>query len=104
MSTLEIANTILKQLGGSRFQAMTGAKDMLALTEGGLQMGLPRGAAINGINKVQILLDANDTYTVKAFRVNASKGLVEEKGVSEGVYNDCLQATFEALTGLATRL
>lgn len=104
MSNLDIANTILQQLGGRRFLAMTDARDLLALSEGGLQFGLPRGLAMNGINKVQILLDPSDTYTVKALRVSANKGVMEEKGVSTGIYCDDLQATFTELTGLATRL
>ncbi len=57
-----IAKTILEQLGGGRFMAMTGAKNMVAI-ENGLQFDLPRTRHYvkDGINKVQVVLDPSDT-------------------------------------------
>lgn len=98
-----IAETILSQLGGKRFIAMTGASMFLALSEGGLQFSLPRGTH-SGINKMQILLAPNDTYTVKALKCNYRKYTFEEIHVSENVYFDSLEDVFTRMTGLYTRL
>ena len=98
--TLTVAQTILEQLGGRRFQLMTGAKGFLATANGGLRFSLPRGFAKDGITLVQVDLTDLDLYNVQGFN---AKG--EPRGVgSDGVYNDQLQAAFTRLTGLETRL
>lgn len=104
-----IANTLLDQLGGGRFIAMTGASNFLALsadqdTMGGLQFCLPRDLAKDGINKVRIFLELSDTYKVEALAVNYRSHDFEVKGSCEGVYDDMLEAVFSDLTGLATRI
>lgn len=104
-----IANTLLAQLGGRRFIAMTGASNFLALsadqhTMGGLQFSLPRGLAKDGINKVRIFLEFSDTYKIEALAVNYRSHDFEVKGSCEGVYDDMLDAVFSDLTGLATRI
>lgn len=103
----EIAKTILQQLGGNRFRAMTGAKDFMAL-ESGLAFRIPgQGVAKDGINKVQVVLDPSDTYTVKAFRIwKRRRGPIYPKLIGEhsGVYNVNLAAVFTDLTGLETHL
>lgn len=103
--SLAIAREILRQLGGRMFLMMTGSKQLLAL-KSGLQFTV--GENENGVNRIQVILDADDTYTVKAsqVRVNRRTGVVKEepKGEEEGVYNDSLQAVFTRLTGLYTRL
>ena len=108
---VQIANTMLLQLGGQPFCYMTGAKDLIALTAsekeehlGGLQFGLPRGLAKKGINKVRILLLPSDTYRVEALKVNARSLTFEVMGEAEGVYGDQLAEVFRDLTGLATSL
>ena len=103
---IQIANTIIQQLGGNRFRAMTGAKNFMAL-ESGLAFGIPgQGFAKHGINKLHFILDASDTYTVRAFRIRRSKGVPTVKTVDEqtGVYNDMLPAVFTEMTGLETHL
>ena len=57
-------------MGGNRFAVMTGAKNMVAI-ENGLQFDLPKkpGYVRDGINKMQIILDASDTYTVRALKM-----------------------------------
>lgn len=47
---MEIAKTILSQLGGNRFITMTSAKHFVGLTEPGLQFDLPTDTG--AINKV----------------------------------------------------
>lgn len=60
-----VARTILAQLGGNRFIAMTGAKNFTHAEDGlgRLAFKLPRKAK-DGINYVAIRLETNDTYTV----------------------------------------
>ena len=99
-----IAKTILEQLGGSHFTMMTAAKNFLAM-ESGLAFAIPgKGFAKDGINELHVILDASDTYTVRAFRVRRSKGIPNATLISEhsGVYNDNLQSVFTGLTGLDT--
>lgn len=94
------AQTILEQLGGSRFVAMTGARNLLA-TDKGLQFKIGRGAT-NKATNVRVTLDASDTYTVEFFAV---RGLDVRK-VSEHalVYADGLRRLFTAETGMQTGL
>lgn len=98
-----IAETILAQLGGTRFTMMTGASQFVAI-DGGLQFSLPRGFAKDRINKVQIFLEPSDTYTVKALYCNHHKRTFEEVCVTENVYCDALRAVFTRMTGLDTHL
>lgn len=108
---MEIANTILEQLGGNKFIAMTGSKNFVA--DGNtLRMTLTRN--ISKANRLHITLNADDTYTMRFFKYTAprfnSKTLVftDEKvkdiKVVEGVYCDMLRDIFERTTGLYTSL
>jgi len=95
----QIAQTILDQLGGNRFAAMTGAKNFVAI-ENGITMKLGRSAS--GITHMTVMLDASDTYTVRFQRVHGVK--VTEKGTTEGVYAEMLRDIFESATGMFTSL
>jgi len=98
---LTISKTILAQLGGRRFIAMTGARDFIGGTDY-LMFRLPRGLAKNGINKVKITLDWTDTYIVEAMRLGPVACEILEK--VDFVYADALQSVFTSLTGLDTHL
>ncbi|MCG9780470.1 hypothetical protein [Photobacterium damselae] len=100
-----IAKTILEQLGGGRFLAMTGAKNLVAI-ESGLQFDLPRTRHYvkDGINKVQIILNPSDTYTVRGLKWMPRKYEFKELANQPGVYGDTLQSVFTGITGLDTRL
>jgi hypothetical protein len=102
-TNLEIANTILEQLGGGRFAAMTGAKNFAAV-ESGVRFKLPAkpGWIKNGINMVTIRLTPSDTYTVEYGKLRGTKYTVI--ATSEDVYCDTLQADFLDATGLFTSL
>lgn len=66
-----VAQTILAQLGGRRFIAMTGARNLLA-TDTGLQCKLGSGAQ-NGITHLRIDLDRGlDLYNVTFLRVRGT--------------------------------
>ena len=97
----ELAGIILSQLGGMRFKAMTGAKNLMA-TKAGLRVSLPRNFAKNGINIVCIELTPYDDYTVKFYRYDSrdlSCTCIKER---ESVYCDQLQDVFTEETGLYT--
>jgi len=100
-TTIQVAKTILAQLGGGqRLNVMIGARDVLALPSGGVQFTHMRG--IRGANKLCIELDQNDTYTVQFWKI---RGLDCTK-LSEvsGVYADSLARVVEWGTGLALHL
>ena len=107
MADLTVAKTILEQLGGNRFRAMTGAKNFLG-ADYSLTFSLPGGGGFTkgGINKVVIELTPMDVYTVTFYRMRRSKGTLLAKVVSkfEDVYCDGLRSLFERETGLATSL
>jgi hypothetical protein len=98
-----IAQTILSQLGGNRFCAMTGAKNLL---NGGdyLQFDLGRGA-LNKATKCRVLLTADDLYTVTFYKWNRKELTMDVVGNEyEGIPADKLQTFFTIATGFATRL
>ncbi|WP_241190963.1 hypothetical protein, partial [Enterobacter asburiae] len=103
MTSIEIANTILSQLGGNRFTVMTGAKNYMAL-KSGLQLDLPKKAHYvkNGISRLWIELTPADTYTIKAWKIRGMNAQLVD--TIENVYCDELQSTFTELTGLDTHL
>lgn len=99
MDTL-VARTIIDQLGGGRFQAMTGARAFVA-RENGVSFRFPRGP-LSGANVCRITLNAFDTYDVEFIAMRGVDSAV--KAYREGVYADGLQQTFTAITGKATSL
>lgn len=98
---MNVAETILSQLGGRRFAVMTGAKQFV----GGdrlLQFGLPARAAKAGINKVRVTLDPSDTYSLAFYKVRGMD--VQPVDERSGVYADDLRRVFRDVTGLDTHL
>lgn len=93
----QIANTILAQLGGAQFQAMTGAHSFVA-RDSGLTFLLPG----RKINHIEVTLTPDDLYDITYRRVSGA----EIKVVAEQtlVYADALTACFEAATGLRCSL
>ncbi len=115
MNAKEIGQTILQQLGGNHFVAMTGAKDLCFLPAtldhlGGLRLTVGKGGGFNdtGINRVEITLDGSDTYKMNFLKVR--KGFVRKGKFYDGsiaiisevkdVYCDQLQDIFEQKTNL----
>lgn len=97
MSDRAIAQTILSQLGGNRFIAMTGAK-MFVADKNALIFRIPRA---NKVVCVRIQLDPSDTYTMKFFAKDGPVGLKEVKTFTD-IYSDMLQDCFTRVTGLYT--
>ncbi len=94
-----VAKEILTQLGGNKFIAMTGAKN---LVDGGKFLGFKLPRAKDGINYVKITLTSMDLYDIEFGRIRANDYKVIKK--VSGIYNDQLQNIFTKVTGLHTRL
>ena len=93
------AAIILKQIGGNRFIAMTGAK---GFTFSDKYMSFKIGRNSKGINFVRIGHNAMDTYDME-FGFVRVKGIKVKKKV-KGVYNDMLGKIFTMYTGMRTSL
>ena len=94
------AKTLLKQLGGNRFMAMTGAKDF-GIGKDGLHFKIGRNAKTIS----HVVIDYNrgkDLYDMKFLRVRAGKIKVVKK--VEDVYFDQLGEIFKRYTGMNVRL
>jgi len=96
----QIADTILKQLGGGRFIAMTGAKNLAFMSNPpGLHMSIGRGTK-DGIKYLRVNYDrGSDTYNM----IFANKSGSTVKSVNH-VYADSLQRVFTSTTGFDTHL
>ena len=97
---LTVANTILAQLGGKKFAAMTGVKKAFG-TVCSVSFLLPK-AAKDGINHIKIELSAADDYDIEFSRSTRHDFKVIAKVT--GIYAENLQETFTEYTGLATHL
>lgn len=102
MADLTVAHTILAQLGGNRFTAMTGAKNFVG-SENSLSFRIPgSGFAKDGINAVRITLNGLDLYDVAFSRIRG--GAVKTLYTETNIYADKLQEVFRLHTGLHTSL
>ena len=108
---MRVADIILEQLGGNKFLAMTGAKNLLA--DGNtLRMTLPKNHSMS--DRLWITLNSDDTYTMDFFRFTAGRldrrtyqwteDKKESVRVIKGVYCDMLQEIFTTTTRMYTHL
>jgi hypothetical protein len=97
--TKQQADITLKQLGGNKFIAMTGAKQFSFGKQG---LGFRIGKNSKSINYVRVDLKSNDLYDMEFIRIRGTKIKVVKKVT--GVYNDQLQKIFTKHTGLYTSL
>ena len=95
----QVATTILNQLGGRKFLAFTGSKNLIA-GENFLTMKLARNSS--GANYLKISLNAMDTYEVEFISIR-SDATMKTKHEFNGIYNDQLVNIFETTTGLYTK-
>lgn len=98
---LEIATTILNQLGYHRFLIMTGARNLAAIPNG-LRFSIPGSMTRKRINLVEIVLTPADLYRVTFLR--SWKSGLKEVASFDDVFWEDLEAVFSRTTGLATRL
>lgn len=107
MNTMDVANTIVEQLGGNKFRTMTGARDFVG-SKSGVSFRLPGGGGFTkkGINRVHVVLMPSDTYVVTFERAYTVKGFPMTKTISvhSDVYFDALQEIFTRETGLEVSL
>lgn len=96
-----VAIEILKQLGGHRFIAMTGARNFLC-DDRSMGFKVPGTMTKNRINFVKISLNAMDTYDMEFKSLWGDK--LTTVSTFEGAYNDMLVNIFESRTGLRTSL
>jgi hypothetical protein len=95
---MTVAQTILAQLGGNKFKAMTGAKNFCS-DKNALIFDYPSP----GVRaRCVIELKGDDTYTMKFFKQRKFK--VTKIEDMPGVYCDQLQELFTKVTGLYTSL
>ena len=93
-TNIEIAQTIISQLGGSgKLKAMTGAYNFVAEKNGvSFRLKNPRA------NYVKITLTSMDLYDLEVGRIRGDKyTVVAEKN---GLYNDMLKPAIEEATGM----
>jgi hypothetical protein len=91
----------LQQLGGNRFIAMTGAKNLAVdKSKNELHMKIMRNS--KGISHVRIRLTSMDLYDMEFLQVRAGK--IKIKSKEKGVYGDQLGKMFKKNTGLNVRL
>ena len=112
---MTIAQTILDQLGGNKFIAMTGASNF---TADGNTLRMKFGKNKSGANYLKITLNGLDAYDMEFIRYQKAKTKVDaaNKAVSytpdkltvvkslDGVYFDQLQEIFTGVTGMETHL
>ena len=100
----EIAQTILQQLGGNKFIAMTGAKNLGFDSKGSkTTLSFKIGRNSRSINYVKVdYISGKDLYDMSFFRLRAGQLKLIKKVSS--IYGDQLQKFFTKNTGLYTRL
>ena len=100
---MSVSETIWKQRGGSRFDAMTGAKNFVVGSQY-LQFDIPARATVNRASRCVVTLKPDDTYEIRFYYWNRKELGLEFISCDEGVYCDNLQAVFTVRTGLHTHL
>ncbi len=99
MSNREVAATILSQLGGNRFVAMTGSSSFVY---GDNMLNFRVGSNPKRVKAVRITLEPSDTYKVEFLVMRNLKMITLSE--ASGVYCDNLREVFENHTGLLTSL
>ena len=96
MNHVQIANTILEQLGGRKFRMMVGAKYLTAVKEGGLLFRYMGGGYC------KIILNSSDYYDVQFLKIRKLKIKVTRE--AKDIDCDRLAPFFREVTGLETRM
>ena len=105
MSDQTVALTFLAQLGGPRFIAMTGAYSLTS-APGSLSARLPITGNKLRAGGFRVTLNDHDLYDLVFVGVQMKNGITRfaDLATATDIYEDQLQETFSALTGLATHL
>ena len=97
---MTVAKTILSQLGGGRFIAMTGCTNFTGNAES-LSFKLTRNRSRG--THMRITLEPSDTYKVELLQCGIHSG-IKVLETAEDVYCDMLRDVFTRMTGLYTSL
>lgn len=100
INTVEVANTIMGQIGGHKMRVMCGVKNITTHNVG-VKFNIGTGAKA-GINTVTIELEPSDTYKVTFWKIRGCK--VAKISEHEDIYADMLVELFETETGFFTKL
>jgi hypothetical protein len=95
MTAMTVARTILDQLGGARFVAMTGAREFVG---SGDSLTFKVGVNPKRVSQVRVTLTPADLYSVTFFRIGKAPQIESD------VYCTMLEAVFSERTGLYTQL
>lgn len=96
---MTVAKEILRQLGGNKFIAMTGAKNFGA-TDNSLTFKIGKNSS--SANWVKIVLNGKDLYDLSFIQVRGDK--IKTLKTYDDVYFDQLQEIFTSFTGMYTHL
>lgn len=96
----QVAQTILAQLGGNKFLAMTGAK--LVSTPDSLRIKIKGRGCRGPVNWIAITSTRSGNYVVEALFIRGFS--VHNKECRTGTTADQLQNAFTEMTGLDTHL
>ena len=99
--TTQVANTILAQLGGGRFLAMTGAHSLAA---GPDSLSFKLGRNPGGVSAVVVQLMDDDTYDVRTYARKPFPECIRLLTWEKGIYADGLAGLVASETGLALSL
>lgn len=97
----EIAQTILRQLGGTRFIMMTGASKFV-YGDNYLMFDLPSRMVKKNGQKMKITLNGSDTYKLELIKLIRFETKILDS--SDHIYADNLGRVFTRITGLETSL
>jgi len=105
---MTVAQTILDQLGGSKFIAMTGSKHF---TSDGNTLNMRLAGNRSGANHLKITLNGLDTYDMEKVKIDTANKAVNYTPdkltvvkTLNGVYFDQLQEIFTGVTDMETHL
>lgn len=95
-ASMDTAETILAQLGGKHFIAMTGANSFAGGADS-LSFRYPRGG-------VRIVLTPDDLYAMTVYKRVPFPECIRKIAEHDGLYADQLASAFESATGLRVSL
>jgi hypothetical protein len=96
-SDLQVAQTIIAQMGGTRRLSMMVGASLFAGDDSSVMFSF-KGS--RKVNKCRVTLDASDTYTVEFFKFSPSKLTCPVVDEISGVDAEMLVDIFESCTGL----
>jgi hypothetical protein len=99
MSNLQVANTILEQLGGRKFLAMTGASNLTGRPDG---LSFKIGRNSGKVTHVRVTLTPGDEYEMEFLKIRGTK--VDRVAFANALHADQLAGAFESRTGMAVSL